>query len=239
MFSSTVTDHWFHHGELGDARIAGDTFRVVVDDDLPTNRRIMLLEAVEGDSLLMVSPHMACTLGVRADTPISEAALQAALRSSGLELNGADHLFYFPLSEQAAVCAERVPATVRQLTQDDANLFAAFAAQAPEPDLDEAFVEIDHWCVFGAFSQERLVCAASMYPWSDTRLADLGVITLPAFRGRGLARQAVRAMGAHALSLGYEPQYRCQPDNAASVALAASSGLSLFGRWDVVSSDAQ
>ncbi|MNW69357.1 hypothetical protein D3C74_483430 [compost metagenome] len=37
----------------------------------------------------------------------------------------------------------------------------------------------------------------------------------------------------HALSRGLEPQYRCQLDNVASVALAAASGLALFGTWEV------
>jgi hypothetical protein len=32
-----------------------------------------------------------------------------------------------------------------------------------------------------------------------------------------------------------EPQYRCQTDNAASVSLAKSAGMALFGTWEVVS----
>ena len=66
------------------------------------------------------------------------------------------------------------------------------------------------------------------------RLADLGVITLPEFRGRGLARATVLAMAADALERGYEPQYRCQLDNAPSVALALASGFRRFGEWIVV-----
>lgn len=76
-----------------------------------------------------------------------------------------------------------------------------------------------------------------MYPWRETRLADLGVITLPAFRGRGLATRTVRAISAQAIADGYEPQYRCQLDNAASIALAAAAGFARFGEWDVMTSD--
>ncbi|GAA1219348.1 hypothetical protein GCM10009655_18590 [Rhodoglobus aureus] len=57
---------------------------------------------------------------------------------------------------------------------------------------------------------------------------------MPDFRGRGLAKQTDRAISAHALAAGYEPQYRCQIDNAASAALALSAGFGSFGQWDVV-----
>jgi RimJ/RimL family protein N-acetyltransferase len=108
----------------------------------------------------------------------------------------------------------------------------------PEQELDEAFVQIDHWLVFGTFVQGRLACIASMYPWRDIHLADLGVVTLPAYRGRGVARATVRALSATALQRGYEPQYRCQMDNVASAALAGSAGFERFGRWDVIDQSA-
>nr|WP_246414180.1 GNAT family N-acetyltransferase [Microbacterium thalassium] len=122
----------------------------------------------------------------------------------------------------------------RPLSEADAAAFAAFCATAPEADLDAAFVELDHWLVYGAFESGDLAAVASMYPWRDTRLADVGVITLPSLRGRGIGRRIVRAIAADAVSRGYEPQYRCQLDNLASVALAESAGFRRFGFWDVV-----
>jgi predicted GNAT family acetyltransferase len=79
------------------------------------------------------------------------------------------------------------------------------------------------------------VSAASAYPWGGALLADLGVLTLQPFRGRGHARRVVRSISRHALDRGYEPQYRCQLDNQASVALARGAGLAMFGKWEVVS----
>ena len=76
-----------------------------------------------------------------------------------------------------------------------------------------------------------------MIPWQGTLLSDLGVITLPQYRGRGLVTRTVRALSARALSRGYEPQYRCQLDNEASVALAAAAGFSRYGTWHVIGSD--
>jgi predicted GNAT family acetyltransferase len=76
-----------------------------------------------------------------------------------------------------------------------------------------------------------------MYPWAGKMIADVGVLTLPPFRGNGHARRVVRAISAHALAHGYEPQYRCQLDNVASAALARAAGLALYGEWDVISSE--
>ena len=71
-----------------------------------------------------------------------------------------------------------------------------------------------------------------MYPWGETAVADLGVITLPQFRGQGLGRATVRAISAAALSRGYEPQYRCDLGNAPSAALARAAGFARFGLWE-------
>ncbi len=238
MFSRTVLDHWFPHGEPTPGAVAGGN-RIVVDPSLPPKHSIMLLKPVGGDGVLSVTPDRAAQLGLTADGRIEDADLTAAMHAAGLALNGPDHLFYFPSADQAALRSEQPAAATRQLTAGDGERFAAFTAGAPEDDLDEAFVELDHWLVYGTFVADRLAAVASMYPWQDTALADLGVITLPAFRGRGLARQTVRALSAHALGLGYEPQYRCQLDNRASVALAHSSGLTPFGTWDVIHPDSE
>ncbi|MET3770048.1 GNAT superfamily N-acetyltransferase [Marisediminicola sp. UYEF4] len=155
-------------------------------------------------------------------------------RGARITLNDPDYVFYLPVAEQAALRDEPALGGTRQLTSEDENAFVRFAGEAPEADIDEAFVELDHWLVFGTFVDGRLVAAASMYPWEGTRLADLGVITLPDYRGRGLGGATVRAISAHAIAMGYEPQYRCQRDNAPSVALATSAGFTRFGEWEVI-----
>jgi RimJ/RimL family protein N-acetyltransferase len=167
---------------------------------------------------------------------VGDPALRSALAAAGAALYGADYLFYLPADDQAAVRAEPVPGQTRQLTVADAEAFEQFTAVAPAQDMDDAFVELDHWLVMGTFADGRLVSAASMYPWRDTNFADLGVITLPGYRGRGLAKKTVRAISARALAEGYEPQYRCQLDNTPSARLARAAGFVQFGTWDVIAS---
>jgi RimJ/RimL family protein N-acetyltransferase len=224
VFSSAVTDHWIRD-------VAEDAgFHVVVDASLAENRSVSLLRVSGGPTILAVTPARAAAIGL----PVTEDDVHTRIAAAGITLNDPDYLFYLPTHEQSALLSERVPDGTRQLTSDDRAAFERFAAEAPEDDLDEAFVELDHWLAFGTLVDGRLVAAASMYPWDGSLLADLGVITLPEFRGRGLGRATVRAMSARALELGHEPQYRCQLDNAPSVALAAASGFELFGEWEVI-----
>jgi len=214
-FPSTIVEFW---GAAG----------IVLDPTLAHDRRVSLLRTTDGAITLRLTPDLAAQLDL-ADA--SEAAIRAALAAADIRLHGADCLFYYRNRPSA------VGTSVRRLTANDAAAFAEFQASASEQDLDDAFVELNHWAVFGAFDRGRLVCAASMYPWGGARIADTGVLTLPEFRGRGHARDVVRAISAYALSERYEPQYRCQVDNVASRALAASAGLDLFGTWEVVSPD--
>ncbi|WP_394770678.1 GNAT family N-acetyltransferase [Lacisediminihabitans sp.] len=210
----------------------------MIDPALAENRSVSLLKLDGGADILALTPERAVGLSLAAADRVDAATLATRIAHAGITLNDPDYLFYLPLAEQDAVRHEPAFAGTRRLTSDDEKAFARFADEAPEDDRDEAFVELDHWLVVGTFVDGRLVAAASMYPWDGTRLADLGTITLPEYRGRGLARATVRAISAQAIAMGYEPQYRRQLDNAPSVALARSAGFVRFGEWQVIVSDA-
>ncbi|MDQ1110712.1 GNAT superfamily N-acetyltransferase [Microbacterium testaceum] len=231
MFSSLVTDHWLPSPA---SAFSDDDAVVVVDPEAPENRSVSILRIGDGATVVSLSPERADQLGVSDGERLAADEVLERIDAAGIALNDPDHLFYLPVEEHANVTAPEPQAKTRRLTAEDADAFAALVAAAPEDELDEAFVELDHWLVFGTFVDGTLAAAASMYPWKGTRLADLGVITLPEFRGRGLARATVLAMAADALERGYEPQYRCQLDNAPSVALALASGFRRFGEWIVV-----
>lgn len=233
MFSALVERVW--PSAASSAR--ADAFHLVVDPELKPTRSVSLLSLADGIRTARLTPDRAAQLSLTDGDAVAADDITSRLEAAGLELNGADHLYFLPATEQDAVRAEAPAAGIRELTADDAELWARFVEEAPEEDLDDAYVELDHWLVFGAIVDGRLVAAASMYPWDNSTLADLGVITLPEARGEGFARATVRAMSAEALRRGYEPQYRCQLDNAASIALAESAGFALYGDWDVVATD--
>lgn len=230
-FSRIVTDLWLPRRPHA---LAPDAYAVVVDEGLRKDVAVSMLAVHDGPRVVTITPEVATRLSLADADIVDDAGLRRILRGAGLELNGADNLFYLPVSVERELMSRRVPDGTRRLSHLDASAFERFCVDAPEEDIDEAFVELDHWLVYGTFAEGELVAAASAYPWQNTRLADIGVITLPAHRGRGLGTQVVQAIAGDALRQGYQPQYRCQLDNHASTALAVSAGFVLFGQWDVV-----
>ena len=237
MFSPVVTDFWYATFAGERAAPTDAAFTVSVNAELSEDRRVMVLRTTDGMVRAVLAPSLADALGFSELRPPSEADLRRALSEAGVALHAPDNLFYFSRTDLDVLLAEDPHPDVRRLSGADAELFAQFQSEAPEQELDEAYVELDHWAVFGAFAQDRLVAAASTYPWGNARIADLGVLTLPAYRRRGHARAVVRALCKHAAQQGYEPQYRCQLDNYASVAVAKAAGLTHFGTWELVSAE--
>ncbi|KOS60254.1 GNAT family N-acetyltransferase [Lysinibacillus agricola] len=238
LFSQTITDNWKSQFLNGDVIYSNGIFTVTINPDLSEDSRVMVLETTDGRVLAVLTPEMADKLDLSKGQELSELDFRQKLNEGGVTLHGADYLFYFSKTEKNVLLQENQEGTLRQLTEQDDLIFSEFESSASEQDLDDAYVELDHWAVFGSFEQNRLVCAASMYPWEeDVQIADLGVLTLTSFRGKGHARKVVRSICKYAFEQGYEPQYRCQLDNEASMFLAKAAGLTLFGKWDVISPD--
>ena len=223
-FPKPVLDYW-------QEAFAGDSNSMwTVSEKLNPKRPAMMLEGIDGRVRTALRSELIDRIGLDAAGVTSIADLQDQLAGGGVSLHDPDYLFYFPADTRVA--SDRL-AAARRLTIEDRAAFEAFQAEASEQDRDDAGVEIDHWAVFGCFDGGRLVSVASAYPWESGRVADLGVLTLPDLRGRGYARAVVLTISDFSRREGYEPQYRCQLDNLASVALAKSCGFALFGRWIV------
>ncbi|MET3290591.1 UNVERIFIED_CONTAM: RimJ/RimL family protein N-acetyltransferase [Brevibacillus sp. OAP136] len=238
LFSQTITDFWRAQFLNGDVLYSGEAFTVAINPNLSEDSRVMVLETTDGRIMAVLTPTLADKVGLYRRQELSELEFRQKLNEAGVTLHGADYLFYFSEAEKNFLLQEKQEGTLRQLSEQDDTVFSAFQSSATEQDLDDAQVELDHWAVFGSFEQNRLVSAASMYPWKeDVQVADLGVLTLSSFRGKGHARKVVRSICTYALEQGYEPQYRCQLDNHASTSLAKAAGLTLFGKWEVISPD--
>ncbi|MBB6483611.1 GNAT family N-acetyltransferase [Rhizobium lusitanum] len=237
LFSATVTAFWRKHFQTGTILHRDDQFSLAVSPDLDDDNRAMVLHRPEAAVQAAVTTAVADRLGLHEKADLSEAEFRRELENAEIILNGADAVFYYLEPAKQSLLQETSPNQVRQLTELDRAIFEEFQAAASDEDLDAAYVELDHWLVFGAFEGPHLVCAASMYPWNDAPIADVGVLTLTAFRGKGHARNVMRAISRQAYAQGYEPQYRCQLDNHASMALATAIGLTEFGKWEVVATD--
>lgn len=233
-FSPIITDFWHSYLGRGTVVHSDENFQLAVYADLDEDSQLMVLHTVDGKTSVALVPELAKRTGIDGAQKISGSDFWASLDKSGIAMHGADNLFYFTNDARDALVAEAPTGDIRRLAADDAAIFAAFESVASEQDLDNAQVELDHWAVFGSFDNGRLVAVSSIYQWEDAAIMDLGVLTLPTFRGGGHARRLVRAAFRYACAQGYEPQYRCQVDNAASSALAPAAGLTLFGTLDVI-----
>lgn len=237
LLSQTITEFWQEQFLNGDILYSDDVFTVTINPNLSEERRVMVLETSDGRILAVLTPAMADKLGLYQLKDLSKQTFHQKLNEAGVTLHGADNIFYFSEADKNILLQENLKGSIRQLTEQDDAVFSEFESSASEQDLDDAYVELDHWAVFGSFEQNRLVSAASMYPWMNAKIADLGVLTLESFRGKGHAGKVVRSICKYAIEQGYEPQYRCQLDNQASIFLAKAAGLTPFGKWDIISPD--
>lgn len=233
MFSSVVTDFWDRSFAAG-APIPEAAVTVTVTEQVTD--AAALLPTEDGCSRVALSPAAAETSGLASGT-WSAAEVRHRLEAAGITLDDTADLYYWPEHVRAAVLGQAPPVQERPLTAADADLFATFTAACSAADLDEAEVELDDWDVLGILAGDVLVAVASAYLVDDSRIADLGVITHPDHRGQGHGRALVHAFGHRLLAAGYEPQYRCDPDNDASAALARSVGLARFGTWTTPADD--
>lgn len=205
---------------------------VHVDPGLPHERWVKTLEVDGGAKFVACSTEAAAEACVTDGQILTDAELLAALERAAVPLNGPDNLFAFEVGHEPA--APTGLPLVRELSEADADAFAAFRSGCPEADLDEAFVELDHWAIVAVYVGDEIVAASSAYPFEGSEVADIGVITSLKHRGSGHAKRAVLAMSRIILDRGFAPLYRCQLDNLASAATARSCGMSRFGQHDTI-----
>ena len=179
-----------------------------------------------GKKKISASEAMLTKLGIAGDTQTRPNDLEEAL--ADIKLHAEDAIF---VSHPKMVSHEPDDVCCRLLTQDDTNVFNNFTQNISEEDLDNAYVELDHWEVYGAFVDGELVSASSVYPWQETTFLDLGVVTTPKYRGKGIGKALVSFIAKKVEPRGYCVQYRSQLDNHASLKLANSLDLVLLGYW--------
>jgi len=235
LFPQTISDYWQGLFLNGDVLYSDEFFTVVINPELRENRRVMVLKTYDGRVMAVLTPALAEKLGLSQYQDLSEETFRQKLNEAGVTLHDPDNIFYFTESDKEVLLRENSEDALRQLTEQDDAVFSVFQSSASKQDLDQAYVELDHWAVFGSFEQNRLVSAASVYPWGKAQIADIGILTLSPFRGKGHARKVVLSISKYVYDQGYEPQYRCSLDNHASASLAKASGFTLYGKWEVIS----
>jgi GNAT superfamily N-acetyltransferase len=107
---------------------------------------------------------------------------------------------------------------LRKLTTTDSGAFEAFTAKIEARELKEAQVALDDPLTLGVY-EDGLLAAASLQ-YHGEHIADIGVLTAPEARGRGLGKLVAGAAAWWALTEGRIPQYRFKQSNLASRGVA-------------------
>lgn len=163
-------------------------------------------------------------------TQLNASLFRALLKEHRIRLSAPDHVYYG--ITPAATTIPKENWTMRLLTKGDKLLFENFCHNINGLDIDNAWVELEHWAVFGLFVNGTLACTCSLNPWDDTEIADIGVLTHPTRRGQGLAKCLIHFAHQQIAQQHYVLQYRTQHQNKASVALAHSLSLQLYALWE-------
>jgi GNAT superfamily N-acetyltransferase len=121
-----------------------------------------------------------------------------------------------------ATFAPAAGAHVRMLDERDRTAVEAMRAACDPEEWEHGDIDFDRNSVCGAFEGAALVSVAS---WEDRGgLANVGVVTHPAHRGRGHARAAAGAIVEHLLRDGALPQWQTLISNAPSLGVGRALG---------------
>ena len=119
--------------------------------------------------------------------------------------------------------------TIRRLSSADALAFEHFHSTCTEEERDEGEVSLEDDVAVGCFDGEKLVSMASYWFWGDV-LADIGILTDPAYRGKGIGRAVVGYLCKIGIEMGRINVYRHDNDNPASDKLSAALGFTTIAR---------
>lgn len=115
----------------------------------------------------------------------------------------------------------------RLLGEGDWEALKGMLAAADPTEASHSALEPGRFPTVGVFEGRELAAAAS-YEVLFGKVAHVGVLVHPAFRGKGMAAKVISAITEEALSENLGIQYQTLSANAASVAAAKSVGYRLF-----------
>lgn len=228
-FEQDVHRAWADH--LGyPIALASQSGTTILPEAKHAGDKLIALWRIGARTFAQVDPQLADAVRRVADAlPASEALIaddlarvwgDAAIQSRDA---GLVHYLFPP---DLSAWAPRSPYTVRALSlADDDGMQALHAACSPA-EVDDGYVEVSHEIAFGCFADGALVAASSGY--RRTGFMDIGVLTHPGHRQRGLGKAVVGALCAWSIAHNVINQYRCNADNTGSQATALGLGFRQF-----------
>ncbi|MFX0117255.1 MAG: GNAT family N-acetyltransferase [Candidatus Hodarchaeota archaeon] len=157
---------------------------------------------------------------------ISAADVCSSFCNWQITLDHTDYIYYLSPNEFVPFTPER-EYIVRQLSMKDKNLLDTLHSACPFDEVDNAYVHIDHELAFGAFFEQTLVAAASVYDWRGIT-GDVGVLTHPGFRRKGLGKSVVSAICEREIANDRIVQYRAHVELISSWKIPEALGFKRY-----------
>ncbi len=228
-FECVWSDFYFS----GEPSVTGLDMDIYIHHELAEDEKITILTCGQGKTRVSIAPQMAAQLCLEHTSAVNDlGSFRTRLSEAGIEVHSPDRVYFSEQPVTVNLAGSNIE--IRSLSEADTQLYAEFKQDIDDDEWDNAWVELDHWQVFGLFLHDKLISACSLYPWRQSHIADLGVITAPAFRGQGMAKKLVNYAHGEIAKHGYILQYRTQVDNEPSIKLAESLGLRFYGTWESV-----
>jgi RimJ/RimL family protein N-acetyltransferase len=230
-FRSNAHAFWQNACGLSGHTAQEPEFSIHIADKIPFGYPIMKLHRDDDKIFIIMTPELAKELTISKNSSLQE--LDQALHDAHMKWYDEDGLYYLSEDNQSRLLQRGDHKGVRELTEVDSKLFSDFEKRNSKQDIDDVEVDLENEAIFGFIHENSLECAGDYYLWSNSNIADIGVLTVPSWRGRGLASKVVESLCRHALAQGRIPQYRCQLDNTASIGVANRLGFQRYGLWTV------
>ena len=126
--------------------------------------------------------------------------------------------------------------TIKPLSGDEKSDLEFFYSDCSGKDIETLDLSFDEEVALGLYHQGRLAAISRYAPIRDSGIADITVVVRNGERGFGHSTPLVSEIITLALAQGYEPKYRVDETNAASIAVALRLGfkpLSHILAWEV------
>lgn len=170
--------------------------------------------------------------GLPAGTSLTGEQIEAAWGKDAL-VSRDDELAYYLFPSDLPAYLPAHPFELRQLNEADEAAMSALNAANTQQDVEESFVEVTHQVAFGCFLEKQLVAAASAY--ERTGFLDIGVLTHPEFRQKGLGKAVVGGLCNWASQHDMIAQYRHHALNTRSQHVARSLNFQAYFKAEGVS----
>ncbi len=190
-------------------------------------KKVIVLEFIGSHTFAQIDPFYFQALNqlvqtLPGGTSLNGTHIQEAWGEKEIQSHGRGITYYLHPSDLPPHLPPQ-PFSVRKLSSEDAEGMTALHQASTAEEVEEGYVEVTHQIAFGCFHHEQLVAASSGY--ERRGFLDIGVLTHPGFRKKGLGRAVVGALCEWAVEKHIIAQYRHDALNLNSQHVAQSLGF--------------